>query len=419
MAKEPLLQPDLVLNDRYRVGAVLGRGGFGEVYEAFDMQLRRRVALKYIFQPLDPAQLHSEVAILAEHAEKLRFMPNVYAYWHGQRGAGFFIVMEYVPGPTLNESQVPWPAEQVIAFLRALLGNLRDLHRRGVVHCDIKPVNIKATPDENLSTHVPYRLLDFGIARRDENTGVAAASPHYAAPEQHGLGVDEIDQRADLYALGATAYFLLTGAKPRDARERFATRMHGEPDNLMLPSHVVAGLPAELDALLQRLMALDREGRPADAGVALALMDELLAESKRPEIEPPIARDVAPDPHPGSAPTEPASQLDLAPAAQPHLARLLHRQGNGIITGMAWEPGGAALLIASTLGVYRYDIAQAACTLWQATAQPVRQLGITRHGTAALIVTAGAAEVLLLSGGLAAAPAPAPRCSPSTPASPS
>lgn len=426
MDREPLLQPGQLLEGRYRLGPLLARGGFGEVYEAYDLQLERRVALKYIFQPLDAAQLQNEVRILAAHAERLRFMPNVYGFWQGARGAGFYIVMEFVEGPTLRESRpLPWAAARVSDFLRVLLGNLADLHRHGIIHCDIKPVNIKATPDDKLSISVPYRLLDFGIARQSGQTVISGASPHYSAPEQHGLGAVRIDHRVDLYALGATAYFLLTGLKPADSRRRYAAVSRGDRDELRPPGELVPDLLPGLVATLLDLLQLDRERRPPDAAAALALLEQRLAPPPAPPTSkpPPVADatrldheqpasgvSIAPatllttassSPGLASPSSPPASlvavsrparspepalrtppPLPAPPQATPRRATLLDRQGNGRITGVAWASDGEALLIATTLGIYRYSVESATCAPWRPTASPVQQIGVTGDGTA-------------------------------------
>jgi len=436
MSKKPLLAPGGVLNRRYRVDALLARGGFGEVYEAFDLRMERRVALKYIFQPLDLELLHNEVRILAAHAERLRFMPNVYDFWQGERGAGYFIVMEFVEGPTLDERVPPaWPATEVAGFLRVLLGNLRDLHGSRIVHCDIKPVNIKAAPGSTLSVQIPFRLLDFGIAQRDERTAVAAASPHYAAPEQHGLGAADVDHRADLYALGATAYFLLTGQRPLDARERYASIAHSGRDGLVQPTALAPAAQAGLAASILELMQLDRERRPRDAGAALAALERRLAPEPEPapppppppprvELEtqqvvlpPPLLPDTRAVPLPPLAPlplgqslvprvaptgreavsgspgTPPPARMPAAARLESRQAALLDRRGEGLVTGLAWEPSGEALLIATTLGVSRHVIGQPGCTPWLPTEAPVRALGIT--GGAELLVATDAGTCLV------------------------
>lgn len=442
MHKEPLLRPGQLLERRYRLGPLLARGGFGEVYEAQDLQLERRVALKYIFQPLDPAQLQNEVRILATHAERLLFMPNVYAFWPGARGVGFFIVMEFVEGPTLKASRpLPWPAQQVAEFLRILLGNLADLHRHGIIHCDIKPVNIKATPDYQLSISVPYRLLDFGIARQVGQTVISGASPNYSAPEQHGLGVMKIDHRVDLYALGATAYFLLTGHKPADARSRYAAVSRGDQEELRPPASLVPGLLHGLEPTILDLLQLDRDRRPPDAAAALALLEQRLAPP--PAVSPADAQplqgrteladersghtaDAAPPTLPTARPATPVSQVSVrpqqtsraptipqersgesgartpappaAPPVAPRYANLLDRHGAGVITGVAWEPSGEALLVATTLGIYRYTPSDGARQLFHATVSPVQQLG-TAQGCTALFCRDNRLWLLPLDGG--------------------
>lgn len=439
----PLLRPGQLLERRYRLGPLLARGGFGEVYEAADEQLGRPVALKYIYQPLDPAQLHNEVNILAAHAERLLFMPNVYSYWQGARGVGFFIVMEFVEGPTLKESRpLPWPADKVITFLRTLLGNLNDLHRYQIIHCDIKPVNIKATPDYQLSITVPYRLLDFGIARQVGETVISGASPHYSAPEQHGLGTSKIDHGVDLYALGATAYFLLTGYKPADSRNRYAAISRGDPDELRPPASLAADVPPGLAATVLDLLQLDRQRRPADTAAALALLEQRLvptvvdggAELRRQSTQtvPADAKSASgatppmpPTAHPAQAigtislpvrqagrntTGQPALNADAGlrtppapaatPQAEPQAAALLDRYGNGVISGLAWDADGAALLIATSLGIYRYDVADTSLQLWQATTAAVTQFGITQQGNAAVFCSVNQLQLLPLDGAI-------------------
>lgn len=422
MQSEPLLRPGELLERRYRLGPMLAFGGFGQVYEAYDIQLERRVALKYIFLQLDIAQLQNEVKILAAHAERLLFMPNVYSFWQGRGGSGFFIVMEFVEGPTLKQSEPhPWPAARVEKFLRALLGNLVDLQRHGIIHCDIKPVNIKATPDYQRSISVPYRLLDFGIARQSGQTVIAGASPNYSAPEQHGLGASRLDHRVDLYALGATAYFLLTGHKPADARDRFTALSRGEPDKLRPPASFGLKVPPGLVATVLDLLELDRERRPPDAAAALALLEQRLApiapapqhpavvqpargtelvdQPQLPDVPPTLISRIQPGPIKGKDATPPdqrstAGQSDrdvgpngrtpaLPPAAASTASRpatLLHRQGCGVITGLAWAPDGETLLIGSTLGIYRYQLADGSCTLWHPSDSPIQTIAITDGG---------------------------------------
>lgn len=276
------LKAGRVLNQRYRIDRLLATGGFGEVYEAFDLRMDRKIAVKYVFRRLHMEQLRNEVIILARHAEKLKFIPNVYDHWAGgAHDTGYYIVMEFVEGETLDKSRhVPWPSDEVITFLRILLSYLRDLHSLRIIHCDIKPVNIKLTPPNDWSYHVPYRLLDFGIAKQGDETTVPATTPHYAAPEQYHLsGLNlKIDHRTDLYGLAATAYFLLTGKPPIEAKIRYSNVFDlGHPDPLRAPATLVDGVPWALEATLLDMLQLDREQRPGSAEAALQILDRRLS----------------------------------------------------------------------------------------------------------------------------------------------
>ncbi len=275
-------KPGDILREQYRIEQLIASGGFGEVYKAFDIDMGRHVALKYIFRKLNIAQLRNEVSILARHANELLFIPDVYAHWPPKPpGIGYYIVMQFVDGETLKESKPfpPWPSEQVITFLRDLLANLRDLHSFGIVHCDIKPDNIKKMPSTQRSIRVEYMLLDFGIAKQGEDTSVAGASPFYAGPEQHNLGKREgkLDARADLYGLAATAYFLLTGKQPIDSRARYSIVFDLKcEDPLPRPSTLVPDVNPGLEETLLEMLQLDREQRPPSAAKALEDLERRL-----------------------------------------------------------------------------------------------------------------------------------------------
>jgi serine/threonine protein kinase/WD40 repeat protein len=313
---EPHLKLGRTLNHRYRIDRLLATGGFGEVYVAFDTLMDRKVALKYIFRRLNIEQLRNEVIILARHAEKLKFIPNVYDHWAGSASdTGYYIVIEFVDGETLDKSRsLPWPSDAVTAFLHILLSNLRALHSLGIVHCDIKPVNIKVTPPSNLLYHVPYMLLDFGIAKQGDDTSVPGASPHYSAPEQHSLGkqLGKLDRRADLYGLAATAYFLVTGRPPIDAKIRYTNAFDlGLGDTLPPPSALIDDIAPALEATLLDMLQLDREQRPYSAEDALQILDERLRAAAR-----------AAEDEPRSSATELATNSDLVESV-PELPRIL------------------------------------------------------------------------------------------------
>jgi F-box protein 11 len=248
-----------LLNDRYRLQRLLGQGGFAVVYEAEDIRLGRRCALKAVPVPTPDEQrlVESEAQILSANASRLPFIPDIYDTWSA--GGQTYLVMEYIDGDTLDLVATPWPVSEVEGFLQALLHALDQLHAAGIIHRDLKPANIKRTPRG-------YVLLDFGIAKQGAATMrvARAASLDFAPLEQ--LRGQPTDQRTDLYSLAATAYFLLTGTGPTAADARLMGA------NLEPLSRFVTGISPALEALLLRMLALEPAQRPASARAALDLL---------------------------------------------------------------------------------------------------------------------------------------------------
>ena len=220
-----LLTSGTILQDRYRVERLIGQGGFGAVYEAIDLRLNRRVALKQLLRSGDrlSRQFEREAQLLANLDHQS--LPNVND--HFSTPDGQFLVMQYVPGEDLGsllaERNAPFPVAQVLGWAFRLLDALQFLHTRQppIVHRDIKPQNLKLQHDGSIM------LLDFGLAKGSlgeaaptTERSLMAYTMGYAPPEQvEGLGTDE---RSDLYALGATLYSLLTGFGARGSPDAAA-----------------------------------------------------------------------------------------------------------------------------------------------------------------------------------------------------
>jgi len=137
-----------VLRERYRIKRLLGQGGFGVVYEAVDADLNRHYAIKLIIATSAAIreQVAIEAQILAQHARRLAFMPEIYDIWTENNRIA--LVMEYIDGATLGsliEEHGAWPPNVVGRFLHTILANLDSLHNVGIIHRDIKPDNIKRT----------------------------------------------------------------------------------------------------------------------------------------------------------------------------------------------------------------------------------------------------------------------------------
>ncbi len=304
-----LLGQGEVLQGRYRILKVLGCGGMGAVYYAEDLRLSNRpVAVKENFDtsPESAAQFRVEAELLAN----LRHpnLPQVFDYFTEPRTGKQYLVMDYVAGEDLEDivtKRGPLDERTGLRILLQIFDAVEYLHRQNppIIHRDIKPSNIKVQPD---GTAV---LVDFGIAKRyrpgSETVGAAAAvTPGYSPPEQYGQGIT--DQRSDIYALGATLYFALTGQAPPEAIERVT-----QGDKLILPSRLNPRISAHVEQAILKAMAI----RPIDRFSNLAEFKRALltpttrrpTPSRRPMAHPPT-----PPPQPMPAPRRPRQ-----PAPQP------------------------------------------------------------------------------------------------------
>ncbi len=262
------LYPNQILRQRYRIQSLLGQGGFGAVYRAFDLNLARVCAVK---ENLDAAataqqQFQSEAYLLS----RLRHpsLPQIYDYFIEPNGSQY-LVMEFVEGVDLaNLVRQHGKLNQADALLWSaqILDALAYTHSRQppVIHRDIKPQNIIITPRQRAM------LVDFGIAKnlvagQATMTGARAVSPGFSPPEQYGRGTT--DARSDLYALGATLYFALTGADLPESVDRLSGATLATPR-----AHNAAIAPHVEQAILHAL-ELNATNRPARAS---DLKDELL-----------------------------------------------------------------------------------------------------------------------------------------------
>lgn len=264
-----MLTPETVLQGRYRIVRQLGQGGMGAVYEAVDQRLDTTVALKETLFADERLrkQFEREARLLARlHHPALPRVSD-----HFSENDGQFLVMQFIPGDDLSEmmnrKRGPFPVDQVLTWADQLLDALDYLHTQDpqIIHRDIKPQNLKLTARGQII------LLDFGLAKGqagDISRATTAASifgytPNYAPLEQiQGLGTD---LRSDLYSLAATLYHLITGVKPPDALTRAAALVNGQPDPLLRASEANAAIAPELDHVLAKAMAQNRDQRYASA----------------------------------------------------------------------------------------------------------------------------------------------------------
>ncbi len=252
----------------YRIERLLGRGGMGEVYLAWDERLERRVALKRIRADATfDAQLRERFRREARAAARLSHPAVVQVHDILEDGSGDCIVLEYVEGQTLSSLLAGGPPETGLALrlAREIAEGLAHAHAQGLLHRDLKAQNVIVTP----AGHA--KILDFGLAKPISTEGSETLTEHGTvlgtfhsmSPEQAlGRGLDE---RSDLFSLGVLLHELLTGRSPfkaASATETLDRVLHHEPPPLSL---LRPDLPPEVSELAARLLAKDRDLRPRHA----------------------------------------------------------------------------------------------------------------------------------------------------------
>ena len=254
----------------YRIGRLLGRGGMGEVYEAEHLEHRRRVALKVLNRRLAGSDDRARFLREGQLAASVTHPNTVYIFGSEEIAGTPVIAMELVTGGTLKDrvsSVGPLTPAQAVDAVLDLAAGLDAARAGGVLHRDIKPSNCFVESDGRV------KIGDFGLSistlARDvshagsnqQRPGFFEGTPQYAAPEQ--LKGQSLDVRADIYAVGATLYYLLTGQPPFDDRDlpTLVTRVTTEPP--VSPRKTRRTIPSALAAIVLRCLAKDRAERPA------------------------------------------------------------------------------------------------------------------------------------------------------------
>lgn len=281
-----------VVEDRYLIEAELGEGAMGRVYRARHVKVGREVAIKVMHRNL--ARVPAVVERFAREAliaARLRHPNLVSVLDVGTAPDGSpLIVLELAPGEKLASLiDGPQPAERVLALIRQLLRGLEHAHAVGLVHRDLKPDNILVERTED-GREIP-RIVDFGIAvacerddsiagRRITEANTVIGTPVYMSPEQ--ARAQDVDPRSDLFSLGVIAYELLAGVPPFSGEtiEVLLASCTEEPPSM----HQRAGVTIEpaLEAFVRTLMARRPEDRFQSAREALAALEQLVREPRRP-----------------------------------------------------------------------------------------------------------------------------------------
>lgn len=261
--------PKTGLEAEYALGKALGQGGMGVVYEATDLKLRRPVAIKmlrdeYKLDDSAKAGFVAEARTVAElHHPSIVDIHNII-----EDDRGLYLIFERLEGKTLDQvigNQKPMPLTEIKRVLKPVCEALEYAHGQDVVHRDLKPSNIMLTKDGGV------KVLDFGISRHAARAGKASTTqtvtgtPHYMAPEQeYGF----VQKENDVFSLGAVLYEMVTGVRPYEGPHQAKLAK-----SYLRASTRVDGVPAELDALIDRCLEPDAEKRlksPAQFWLALS-----------------------------------------------------------------------------------------------------------------------------------------------------
>jgi serine/threonine protein kinase len=275
------------VKNRYRIDSILGQGGFGITYLAHDMELDRRIALKELFisgnsmrspdqtvisMSLDGIPFSAFVDRFMREARQIaqfnhQNIIKVYEFFEAN-GTAYF-AMEYINGMSLQELvriNGPLQGNLAVEVMNSLMAAVSELHAKDVVHRDIKPANVM------ISDQWRVVLIDFGTARSFDGgrtiSTVAMVSSGYSPWEQYGES-GELTQQSDIYAIGATMYYLLTGQKPLAAPDRMGA-------NIQTPKQLNPSLSNSISQAVMKAMALmphERFGTIQEFQQALSAME--------------------------------------------------------------------------------------------------------------------------------------------------
>ena len=259
-----------VISQKYRLESLLGEGGMGTIWRAYNLQLEVPVALKLLRSGLNPTELGERLRVEARAAAKLVHPSIVRVFDIGEAESGEpFIVMELLHGQSLGTllESGPLSATNALQLMLPIAEALALAHSRGVVHRDLKPDNIFVA---NEGAGMQPKLLDFGIAKVRSSmlaggptltqSGTLLGSPDYMSPEQ-AYGRADIDERSDIWAFCVVLYELLSGRAPFAAdscQEILRAVIEHEPVPLDL-----LGVHRDLAALVHWGLSKDRDARPA------------------------------------------------------------------------------------------------------------------------------------------------------------
>jgi serine/threonine-protein kinase len=329
----PYVAIGTVLGGRYRLDVLLGSGAIGRVFRAEHTLLHKPVAVKVL--NADHAKNPELVARFEREATAAANIehPNVVAATDfGKLPDGtVYLALELVEGRNLRAeiAEGPFEARRALRIARQIAAGLAAAHARNIVHRDLKPENVILVEKDADRDFV--KVLDFGVAKLEPEpgkspltkVGAVLGTVDYMAPEQ-ALG-QAVDARADLYALGAVMYEMLCGVRPYEGETSSAIlglQLTKPPPSLRERAPTLA-VPGAVETLVMRLLAKERNARPASSAAVVAELDRLLASSPSAVPSPspvaaaprpaPSQRPAAPRNHPTFLPTDPLPAFTFPP----------------------------------------------------------------------------------------------------------
>lgn len=257
----------------YKLLRAVAKGGMGEVFEATQLRLGRSVALKVLNKQLAAdAQFLNRFEREAKSAAALNHPNIVHVYDFAHEDGQAYLVMEFIEGQDLAKivSQTgKMPLKDSLRITADVASALQEAHSKGIIHRDIKPANILLTPKGVV------KVSDLGLARKmDEDsdltvTGAGMGTPHFMSPEQ-ARDAHHVDHRADIYSLGITLLYLLTGKRPFEGKSSYSIVLAHSTEPLPSGLELGTELPPHVEALLQKMAAKKTEDRYSDYSTLLA-----------------------------------------------------------------------------------------------------------------------------------------------------
>jgi serine/threonine-protein kinase len=318
--KTDVLPPTRTLGGKYRLGRLLGEGGMGTVYEAEHTGLGSRVAIKLLterFAGDEDALARFRREARASAAVRHENVVRVTDTGTDEEGVPF-LVMELLEGESLNavlKRNRRLEPETAAVIASEVLDGLAAAHDQGIVHRDLKPGNVFLTRD--VDGRQRAKILDFGISKFGSDTtreitveGAVVGTPQYMPPEQVS-GERDLDARADIYAAGVLLYRMTTGRLPFTAESPNQLYRQILAGKATPPRDLVPGMSRELERVIVKAMATDRERRFADARAFRHALLEAVpsAPSRIPTLTPAPSADAIEPPGPSTAPTVRARRL--------------------------------------------------------------------------------------------------------------